>query len=76
MPPFNPESGAEQLTYSQEMVNLLRRLGEDYGFDVQTCDEIAELSFEEAFETSYGYLVQAGLDPEDVLQDYLEQPEQ
>jgi hypothetical protein len=57
---------------SKDIVDRLRVLGEDYGFDPETCDEIAKLSFEEALETAYGYLVQAGIDPDDVLAEFIE----
>ncbi len=65
-------SSQEQEPTSIEVANKLRTLGEEQGFDKETCDEIAELPFEEAFEAAYGYLLQAGLDPEDVLADFME----
>ena len=52
--------------------DTLRALGEEHGFDKETCDEIAELPFDEAFETAYGYLVQAGFDPDEILADFIE----
>lgn len=41
-----------------------------------TCDEIAEMQFKDAFETIYSYLVQVDLDPEKILSDFMENPEQ
>lgn len=72
---FLSGSGAEEErkpNTSQEIGSSLRALGEEHGFDKETCDEIAELPFDEAFETAYGYLVQAGLDPDEVLADFME----
>ena len=60
---------------SKKIAEALRALGEDFGFDNETCDEIAEMPFEDAFEAAYSYLVQAGLDPEEVLADFMEAPE-
>lgn len=56
---------------SQAIADVLRKLGPEYGFDDETCAEIADLPDDEAFETAYGYLVQAGLDPDEVLADFL-----
>lgn len=56
---------------SQEVANMLAAYGDDYGFDLKTCQEIAELPFEEALEMAYGYLVQAGLDPDEVLAPFI-----
>jgi len=66
----------EILFQSKKIAETLESLGEDFGFDKDTCDEIAEMSFDDAFETSYSYLVQAGLDPEEVLADFMEASEQ
>jgi hypothetical protein len=57
---------------SQEIATLLRDFGEEFGFDEQTCAEIADLPFEQAFETAYGYLAQAGLDADEILQRFVE----
>lgn len=35
-------------------------------------DEIALMPFDEAFETAYGYLVQAGLDADEILAPFTE----
>ena len=68
----------ERLKQSIEIANILRDLDKKFdgelGFDQETCEEIADAPFEEAFETAYSYLVQAGLDPEEVLSDFLEEP--
>lgn len=68
----NLEQGPEAKTESQKIADELRGLGEELGFDSETCDEIAEMPFDDAFETAFGYLTQAGLDPEEVLVDFLE----
>lgn len=70
-----PGSEAEKDAGSQEIVDVLRDYGEDHGFDPETCDEIAALPFPEAFEAAYGYLSQAGLDPEEVLSRFMQPPE-
>lgn len=51
-----------------EVIVILKELGEEFGFDEETCQEIAETSFEEAIESAYSYLTQAGLDADDVLE--------
>lgn len=51
---------------------MLEGIGEDFGFDIETCSEIASLPLIDAIEMVYSYLVQAGFDPEDVLSDFLE----
>lgn len=66
----------EILFRSKKIAEALKALGEDFGFDDETCDEIAEMPFENAFEAAYSYLVQADLDPEAVLADFIEAPEQ
>lgn len=58
----------------QELADILSSYGEEHGFDAQTCEEVADMEFEEAFETSYGYLSQAGLDPDEVLASFMEEP--
>lgn len=72
----NNIEGNEILFQSKKIAETLKALGEDYGFDNETCDEIAEIPFEDAVEAAYGYIVQAGLDPEAVLADFIEAPEQ
>ena len=62
----------EILIQSKRIAETLRALGEDFGFDSETCDEIAKMPLEDALETAYGYLVQAGLDPEEILSDFME----
>lgn len=47
---------------------------DDYGLDLETRTEIAAMPFDEAFETAYGYLVQAGLDADEILIQFM-QPE-
>ncbi|HTE58348.1 MAG TPA: hypothetical protein VK694_06400 [Verrucomicrobiae bacterium] len=47
-------------------------LGEDNGFDDQTCYEILDMPLPEAFETAYSYLTQAGLEADTILADYTE----
>lgn len=75
MSEFDKSSENEQITPSQELSKLLLGIGEEFGFDTETCNEIAEQPFEEAFETAYGYITQAGLNADEVLSDFLEQPE-
>lgn len=67
---------SEKLTPSQEIAKVLRGVGEELGFDEETCSEIAKLSFEEGLETAYSYLTQAGLNAEEVLAPFLEETEQ
>jgi hypothetical protein len=57
---FDEPSGAE-------LAQILSMLGEDFGFDDETCGEVASMSFDDAFEAAYGYLTQAGLDPDEML---------
>ena len=52
---------------------MLRDIGEEAGFDEETCAEIASSSLEEAFEIAYGYLTQAGFDADGVLAPWMEQ---
>lgn len=66
------EHGAE--SYSSKEIAELLALYEDYGLDPETCSEIAAMPFGEAFETAYGYLVQAGLDADEILVQFT-QPE-
>jgi len=65
----------EILLKSRKIAETLRALDKDFGFDSETCGEIAEMPFEDAFETAYSYLVQADLDPEEVLADFIEASE-
>ena len=67
------EPSAEEL--GQEIADVLREYGEEHGFDIETCQEVAALPFGEAFEVAYGYLAQAGIDPDEALAAFLEQPE-
>lgn len=70
---YEPVSDKEkEPNLSQEIADKLRALGEDWGFDQETCDEIAQLPFGEAFEMAYSYLVQAGFDPDEILADFME----
>jgi len=63
---------SESLSQSGKITETLGYFGEDFGFDEETCTEIAEMPFEEAFETAYSYLVQAEIDPEEALCDFME----
>lgn len=58
---------------SKEIAESLA-LYEDYSLDPETCSEIAAMPFDNAFETAYGYLVQAGLDADEILVQFI-QPE-
>lgn len=60
---------------SKEIADLVREFGDEFGFDEGTCDELAELPFDEGFEVAYGYLTQAGLDPDEVLAPFTEEPQ-
>jgi len=71
---YTPESN-ETLSPSQEISNLLLEFGEEFGFDEETCKEVSEMEFEDAFEVTYGYLVQAGLDADEILSDFLKDSE-
>lgn len=35
--------------------------------------KLAEMEFEDAFETAYSYLMQAGLDPDELLTSFIEE---
>jgi hypothetical protein len=61
---------AENLSF--EIAKILGELGSDYGFDPETVQEVARLPFDEAYETAYGYLLQAGLDADDILAQFTE----
>lgn len=60
----------------REIADILTAYGEEHGFDPETCEEIASLPFPEAFETAYGYLTQAGLDPDEVLASFMQEPQE
>ncbi|MEX2006804.1 MAG: hypothetical protein WD877_01335 [Candidatus Saccharimonadales bacterium] len=64
----------EEQNPGQEIADVLSRLGEEYGFDSETCEEIAAMPFSDAFETAYSYLSQAGLDPDEILDEFMEEP--
>ncbi len=64
------EVAAELLTGS-EIADALTPF-EDDGLDPETRAEIAVLPFDEAFETAYGYLMQAGLDADEILAPFME----
>jgi hypothetical protein len=68
------EIGLEVL--SKEIAGILRGLGEEHGFDELTCEEIESMPYEEAFDTAYGYITQAGLDADEILAALIEQPEE
>lgn len=52
---------------SIEIARILSGIGEEFGFDDETVAEIAAEPYEQAFETAYGYLMQAGLDADEIL---------
>ncbi len=60
----------EQCIESIEIAVLLRILGEEHGFDTETCDDIGGMTLADAFETAYSYLTQAGLDANEILAHY------
>lgn len=70
---MDQERGFEGENESREIADILRAYGEEHGFDAETCDEVASLPFSEAFEAAYGYLAQAGLDPDEVLASFIEE---
>lgn len=70
MSEFVTDSSEQEPSLGEQIAAKLRVLGEEHGFDEETCDEIAKLPFEEAFEMAYGYLVQAGIDPDEILADF------
>lgn len=59
----------EALEYapSVELARVLHTLGQDYGFDNETVAEVAIVPYEQAFEMSYSYITQAGLDADQIL---------
>ena len=62
----------EEMELSFEVASILRKLGEDFGFDEETCREVALMPFDDAFEAAYGYLTQAGLDADEVLSSFFD----
>lgn len=72
----NSQESVEPLTPSQEIADLLISFGEEIGFDTETCEEISASPFEEAFETAYSYLTQAGLNADEILASFVEEPEE
>ncbi|MBP9813450.1 hypothetical protein H6794_02480 [Candidatus Nomurabacteria bacterium] len=62
---------ATELLAGSEIADVLAPF-EDDGFDPETRNEIAVLPFDEAFETAYGYLMQAGLDADEILSPFME----
>jgi hypothetical protein len=66
----------DDTTTSHKIAEVLRGLGEEYGFDYETCDEIVAMPFEVAFETAYSYLTQAGLDADEILAEFVEETEE
>ena len=71
----DPESSDEGWL-SYRLANRLSSIGKEHGFDDETCYEILEVPFSEGFETAYGYLVQAGLEPDEVLAQFIEEPKE
>jgi hypothetical protein len=71
---FNQASNPEEYNekwWTWKMADMLHSQYKQNGFDYETCNDIANMTIEEAVETAYRYLVQAGLDPKDVLINYL-----
>ena len=62
---------ANELLAGSEIADALAPF-EDDGLDPETRTEIAVLPFDEAFETAYGYLMQAGLDADEILSSFME----
>lgn len=56
---------------SGEIARRMSAIGEEFGFDAETCAEIAAEPYAEAFETAYSYLMQAGLDADVVLAPFM-----
>ncbi|OGL29984.1 hypothetical protein A3D14_02685 [Candidatus Saccharibacteria bacterium RIFCSPHIGHO2_02_FULL_47_12] len=60
--------------WSQDIADVLSHTqSEEFKLDAETIAEIAAMDFEEAFETAYSYLAQAGLDADGVLAHWIEQ---
>lgn len=67
------KSQAEKLRLpSSEIADVLKGFSEAHGLDIETCAEIASQPFEEAFQTAYSYLTQAGLDADEILARFTE----
>lgn len=60
----------------KEISDILEQYGEEHGFDAETCEEIAAMEFPDAFETAFSYLTHAGLDPDEILATFMEEPEE
>lgn len=71
----DPESSDERWL-SYRLANRLTSIGEEHGFDDETCYEILEMPFPEGFETAYSYLTQAGLDADEVLSEFTAEPQE
>ena len=69
-----PGLESEPEVLGSEIAEVLKSYGEEHGFDLETCDEIATMPFPDAFETAYGYLIQAGLDPDEILAEFMQEP--
>jgi len=65
----------EELKYSKEIADILRTYGDDYGFDEETCQEVAELPYGDAVELSYNLLTQIGFDAHTILFKYFDELE-
>ncbi len=63
---------AAELLAGSEIADALTPF-EDDGLDPETRAEIAVLPFDEAFETAYGYLMQASLDADETLAPFSEE---
>ena len=59
----------EHVLWSQEISALLRQ----QGFDEQTCQELADEPFEQAFQDAYGLLTQLGQDADELMSPWTEQ---
>lgn len=71
-PDIVPVEEGEPGQDSAELAGVLEGLGEEFGFDSETCAEIAGMPFAEAYETAYSYLTSAGLDADTILQRFTE----
>lgn len=61
---------------SSEIARLLTSFGSEYGFDDETCAEIAAEPYSQAFEIAYGYLMQAGFDADEILYEFMDHTEE
>jgi len=66
----DPESSDERWL-SYKIANRLLTIGEEHGFDIEICSEIYAMPFPESSEAAYGYLVQAGLNADDILAEFM-----